>query len=85
MYKKGYTEIYIVDFGKLQEEPVFKESYKIIGDWLTSTGKRWMCRSEQSPAEFKDWILNHVEVENLEDIVFYKDYLPFSTNGEIPF
>ncbi|MDY4760530.1 DUF3884 family protein [Streptococcus thoraltensis] len=85
LYGNAFKEVYIVDFSLMREVPLFSKEYNKIGTWFTTTGQRWICHTEIPKEEFKNMILSSIVSEDVDKVKFYKDYIPFSTNHEIPF
>ena len=84
LYGKSFEEVYIVDFSSLSETPLFSKEFNKIGTWFITTGKRWICHTEIPKEEFKNMILSNLKSEEIDKVEFYKDYIPFSTNHELP-
>lgn len=48
-----------------------------LGKWYVSTGKEWICHSDDELEEFKNLFLNFINPEEWDTISFDSDFMPF--------
>ncbi|HEU9178004.1 TPA: DUF3884 family protein, partial [Streptococcus pneumoniae] len=53
------------------------EELKSLGKWYVSTGKEWICHSDDELEEFKNLFLNFINPEGWDTISFDSDFMPF--------
>lgn len=53
------------------------EELKSLGKWYVSTGKEWICHSDDELEEFKNLFLNFINPEEWDTISFDSDFMPF--------
>ncbi|HEU9314292.1 TPA: DUF3884 family protein, partial [Streptococcus pneumoniae] len=53
------------------------EELKSLGKWYVSTGKEWICHSDDDLEEFKNLFLNFINPEEWDTISFDSDFMPF--------
>ncbi|CIV72096.1 putative bacteriocin [Streptococcus pneumoniae] len=50
---------------------------KSLGKWYVSTGKEWICHSDDELEEFKNLFLNFINPEEWDTISSDSDFMPF--------
>lgn len=56
-----YEKVYIINFEKYSQIPCLtSEELKSLGKWYVSTGKEWICHSDDELEEFKNLFLNFI-------------------------
>ncbi|HGJ7032341.1 TPA: DUF3884 family protein [Streptococcus pneumoniae] len=59
-----YEKVYIINFEKHSQIPCLtSEELKSLGKWYVSTGKEWICHSDDDLEEFKNLFLNFINPE----------------------
>ncbi|ACO23907.1 tagatose 1,6-diphosphate aldolase [Streptococcus pneumoniae GA18523] len=53
------------------------EELKSLGKWYVSTGKEWICHSDDELEEFKNLFLNFINPEEWDTISSDSDFMPF--------
>ncbi|HHK7827849.1 TPA: DUF3884 family protein, partial [Streptococcus pneumoniae] len=53
------------------------EELKSLGKWYVSTGKEWICHSDDDLEEFKNLFLNFINPEEWDTISFDSDFMLF--------
>ncbi|HFS5281710.1 TPA: DUF3884 family protein [Streptococcus pneumoniae] len=48
-----------------------------LGKWYVSTGKEWICHSDDELEEFKNLFLSFINPEEWDTISFDSDFMPF--------
>ncbi|HEU8836908.1 TPA: DUF3884 family protein, partial [Streptococcus pneumoniae] len=64
-----YEKVYIINFEKCSQIPCLtSEELKSLGKWYVSTGKEWICHSDDELEEFKNLFLNFINPEEWDTI-----------------
>lgn len=73
-----YEKVYIINFEKYSQIPCLtSEELKSLGKWYVSTGKEWICHSDDELEEFKNLFLNFINSEEWDTISSDSDFMPF--------
>ncbi|HEW0672279.1 TPA: DUF3884 family protein [Streptococcus pneumoniae] len=73
-----YEKVYIINFEKYSQILCLtSEELKSLGKWYVSTGKEWICHSDDELEEFKNLFLNFINPEEWDTISFDSDFMSF--------